>query len=69
MGRYLAWLNETRGLDLRSYDDAWRWSVAEPGRFWRSVWDHFEVIAHLPPRDNLDGQPDAAARRGSPARP
>ena len=55
MGRYLAWLNETRGLDLRSYDDAWRWSVDEPGRFWRSVWDHFEVIAHLPPRDSLAG--------------
>ena len=53
MGRYLAWLNETRGLDLRSYHDAWRWSVAEPGRFWRSIWDHFEVIAHLPPRDSL----------------
>jgi acetoacetyl-CoA synthetase len=53
MGRYVAWLNETRGLDLRSYDDAWRWSVAEPGRFWRSIWDHFEVIAHLPARDSL----------------
>jgi acetoacetyl-CoA synthetase len=53
MGRYLGWLNETRGLDLRTYDDAWRWSVAEPGRFWRSVWDHFGVLAHLPPRDSL----------------
>jgi acetoacetyl-CoA synthetase len=53
MGRYLAWLRETRGLDLRSYDDAWRWSVTEPGRFWRSIWDHFEVLAHLPPRDSL----------------
>ncbi len=53
MGRYIAWLNETRGLDLRGYDDAWRWSVAEPGRFWQSVWDQFEVLALLPPRDSL----------------
>ncbi len=53
MGRYLAWLNETRGLDLRTYDDAWRWSVGEPGAFWRSVWDHFEVLAHDVPTGDL----------------
>jgi acetoacetyl-CoA synthetase len=53
MGRYLAWLKETRGLDLPSYDHAWRWSITEPGRFWQSIWDHFEVLAHLPPRDSL----------------
>jgi acetoacetyl-CoA synthetase len=53
MGRYLAWLRENGGPDLQSYDAAWRWSVTQPGAFWRSVWDHFEVLAHLPPRGDL----------------
>ena len=53
MGRYIGWLNETRGLGLATYDDAWRWSVTEPGSFWRSIWDHFEVLARLPPRGDL----------------
>ena len=46
MGRYLAWLEAERGLRFEGYEDLWRWSVDEPGAFWRSVWDHFEVIAH-----------------------
>ena len=43
MGRYLAWLARERGVVLDDYDAAWRWSVDEPGAFWQSVWDHFEV--------------------------
>ena len=49
MGRYLAWLNAERGLELDGYDDLWRWSVDEPGGFWQSVWDFFEVVSHAPP--------------------
>ncbi|HEY2285213.1 MAG TPA: acetoacetate--CoA ligase [Streptosporangiaceae bacterium] len=26
------------------YDELWRWSVADPGRFWASLWDYFEVL-------------------------
>jgi acetoacetyl-CoA synthetase len=52
MGRYLAWLRAERGLGFESYDAAWRWSVGDPGAFWRTVWDHFEVIARdLPTAD------------------
>ena len=54
MGRFIAWLAAERGLDLRTYDEAWRWSVDEPGAFWRSVWDHFEVTAHDPPGADLE---------------
>jgi acetoacetyl-CoA synthetase len=55
MGRYLAWLRAEGGRDLGSYDEAWRWSVEDPGAFWRSVWDHFEVIARdLPDGDLVD---------------
>jgi acetoacetyl-CoA synthetase len=53
IGRYLDCLEHERGLHLRSYTDAWRWSVDAPGAFWRSIWDHFEVVAHGPPRGDL----------------
>ena len=43
MGRYLGWLAEHDGPRVETYDEAWRWSVAEPGAFWRSVWEHFAV--------------------------
>jgi acetoacetyl-CoA synthetase len=41
---YAAWLRESQGLSLTSYDELWRWSVAEPEAFWTSVWDYFGVI-------------------------
>lgn len=25
------------------YDDLWRWSVADIGRFWAAIWDYYEV--------------------------
>jgi acetoacetyl-CoA synthetase len=53
MGRYMAWLAERHGLEFDGYDDLWRWSVDEPGPFWRSVWDCFEVIEQAAPTDDL----------------
>jgi len=53
MGRYLAWLRAERGIALATYDEGWRWSVDDPGVFWRSVWDHFEVISRDPPEGDL----------------
>ncbi|NJD29425.1 MAG: acetoacetate--CoA ligase [Chloroflexi bacterium] len=53
MGKYLAWLASDRGLELRTYDEAWRWSVEQPGAFWRSIWDYFDVTAHTPPNGDL----------------
>ncbi|HET9051393.1 MAG TPA: acetoacetate--CoA ligase, partial [Candidatus Dormibacteraeota bacterium] len=43
MGRYLDWLERTRGLELAGYADAWRWSVEDLDAFWTSIWDFFEV--------------------------
>ncbi len=43
MGRYLDWLGSERGLALDDYEAAWQWSVGDPGAFWRSIRDHFEV--------------------------
>ncbi|RLK23460.1 acetoacetyl-CoA synthetase [Micromonospora sp. M71_S20] len=56
IGSYLRWLREHRGLDFADYDELWRWSVTDLDAFWRSVWDHFEVIAHTPPTATLSGR-------------
>jgi acetoacetyl-CoA synthetase len=53
IGRYLAWLEERGGPHFGTYAELWRWSVDEPGTFWRSIWDHFEVIAHDQPIGDL----------------
>jgi acetoacetyl-CoA synthetase len=45
MGRYLGWLEREHRVELEDYQAAWRWSVDEPGAFWQSVWDHFQVLA------------------------
>ena len=56
MGAYVAWLEETSGLRFASYDEAWRWSVDDPGAFWTSVWRYFEVQASG--AVTADGSPD-----------
>jgi acetoacetyl-CoA synthetase len=53
IGRYLAWLEASHERRFGTYDDLWRWSVGEPGAFWRSVWEHFEVIAGEAPVADL----------------
>ena len=53
IGLYLAWLEADRGLRFNDYDEIWRWSVGSPGEFWRSIWDHFEVISSAPPTADL----------------
>jgi acetoacetyl-CoA synthetase len=53
MGRYLDWLERSGGPRFGGYHDAWRWSVERPGMFWRSIWDHFEVMAHDSPSGDL----------------
>ncbi len=53
MGRFLDEVERRHGLRFESYDAAWHWSVDEPGAFWRSIWDSFEVIAHDQPSADL----------------
>ena len=59
IGDYLRWLREHRGLDFADYDELWRWSVTDLDAFWRSIWDHFEVVAHTPPTATLADRGDA----------
>jgi acetoacetyl-CoA synthetase len=53
MGRYMAWLRETRGLEFADYAALWDWSVHDLPAFWQSIWDYFGVDAHTPPADVL----------------
>jgi acetoacetyl-CoA synthetase len=58
MTHYARWLRAGRGARLGAagtdggYDELWQWSVADPGRFWTSIWDYFDVLG-----DRGDGPP------------
>jgi acetoacetyl-CoA synthetase len=41
--RYMAWLQEKRGLEFDGYHDLWRWSVFDLEAFWGSLVEFFEV--------------------------
>jgi len=43
MAHYMRWLAARRGLHFDSYDQLWRWSVADLDAFWTSIADFFEV--------------------------
>ena len=45
LSAYIEWLGTERELHFEGYHDLWQWSVAEPDAFWKSIWDHFEVMA------------------------
>ncbi|NES15221.1 MULTISPECIES: acetoacetate--CoA ligase [Micromonospora] len=62
IGDYLRWLAEHRGLEFADYDALWRWSVTDLDRFWRSIWDYFEVVAHTPPTATLADRAMPGAR-------
>ncbi|MGQ0676234.1 MAG: acetoacetate--CoA ligase [Rhodospirillales bacterium] len=42
---FLAQVRQDWGVKPADYASLWRWSVAEPGKFWTSVWNFCDVIA------------------------
>jgi acetoacetyl-CoA synthetase len=42
---YMRWLATEMGLNFKSYDALWQWSVDELEAFWQSIWDYFDVQA------------------------
>jgi acetoacetyl-CoA synthetase len=48
IGRYLDHLETRHGLRFEAYADLWRWSTADLGAFWRTIWD-FAGIDPAPP--------------------
>ncbi len=47
-GKYMDWLQTTRGLELPDFDALYEWSVTEVEEFWGSVWEYFDVKASVP---------------------
>lgn len=46
---YTRWLEEREGRCFDGYDALWQWSVDDPGTFWRSLWDYFDLRSPEPP--------------------
>jgi acetoacetyl-CoA synthetase len=42
---YMRWLEDERDLHFDDYQALWRWSTTEIEEFWRTIWEHFDVIA------------------------
>lgn len=60
MGRLLDWIEAKHGVTLAGYDDAWRWSVDDIGRFWSSLAEFLGVKFHTPTKSIVQGHmPDA----------
>jgi acetoacetyl-CoA synthetase len=53
---YAAWLRGG-GLDVSTYDEIWRWSVAKPAEFWASIWEYFDVLGRRGDGPVLSGGP------------
>ncbi len=48
ISRYTAWLRDTRGVRVTSYDELWRWSVDDLNSFWLSMWEYFGLPGPAP---------------------
>jgi acetoacetyl-CoA synthetase len=73
MTHYARWLDVERGARLDAvgrdsagpdsagpswgYDELWQWSVTDPGRFWASLWDYFDVLGQRGDGPPLSGGP------------
>ena len=47
--RQFAAASARHGAPEGDYTDLWRWSVANPSRFWRAVWEFFDIPAAVGP--------------------
>lgn len=55
LNRFMAWLEENRGLKFDQYEQLWEWSISEVENFWAAIWDFFEIIAGKPYDEVLSG--------------
>jgi acetoacetyl-CoA synthetase len=55
MGRFVTRVSLERGLDLSTYEDAWRWSVEDLESFWQEIVREFDVQFSSPPFAVLGG--------------
>jgi len=50
MRAYMRWLAEEHGVQTTTYDELWRWSVADVETFWSTIAEYFGVRFGEPPR-------------------
>ena len=62
IGRFLAVVEQERGLLLPDYEAAWSWSVDDLEGFWSAVWNHFGIKAIQEPREVLSSRDMPGAR-------
>lgn len=43
ISRFMRWLNEERGLQLKAYHSLWQWSVDDVAEFWAAFWEYCEI--------------------------
>ena len=54
---YARWL-AGRGIQAGpDYESLWEWSVADPGVFWTSIWDYFDILGDRGDGPALAGGP------------
>lgn len=53
LAHYQQWLARRGELEVGPYAQLWQWSVDELDRFWRTIWDYFEVQADGDPTPTL----------------
>ncbi|MGC4086488.1 MAG: AMP-binding protein [Polyangiaceae bacterium] len=56
MTHYMRWLAEQRARPFSDFAALHEYSVRQPGEFWRSIVDYFEVRLHAEPVAELEGQ-------------
>jgi acetoacetyl-CoA synthetase len=56
VGAFMRWLADTRGTELTSHEELWRWSVTDLSGFWSAVWEYFGVVTHAPYTSVLDSR-------------
>jgi acetoacetyl-CoA synthetase len=57
--RQFAAASERHGAPVGDYTELWRWSVSNPARFWRAVWEFFDIPAAVGPGSGDDAGDDA----------
>jgi len=48
IGRFLTWLDRTRGLSFQDYRELHHWSVTDLAGFWSAIWEYYEVHSDTP---------------------
>src|SRR6266571_644523 len=54
MAEYMRWLTDRHDLQVDTYEELWRWSVADLEAFWASIVNFFEVELSKPPQRILE---------------